>query len=145
MWFKNIRLYRFTKPFEVAEDVLEQALSSSAFTPCGSQDLMQYGWVSPAGRGSDSLVHAAMGNWMVCARKEEKVIPASVIKEQLDEKVALISAKEARNVGKKERQTLKEEVILTLLPKALPKTHFTYAFITADKEWLVIDASSAGP
>lgn len=143
MWFKNIRAYRFTRSFLCSSDVLETALANAAFTPCGSQDLMKYGWVSPLGNLSEQLVYAAQGVMMICAKKEEKVIPSTMIKEKVSEKVAELVAKEARNVGRKERIKIKEEVVFSLLPKALSKTSLIHAYIDPKKGWLVTDAASA--
>jgi len=33
MWFKNLQLYRFTRPFEQDADTLEKMLESLLFTP----------------------------------------------------------------------------------------------------------------
>ena len=47
MWFKNLQLYRFTRPFELDADALEKLLEGMAFTPCGSQDISKFGWTTP--------------------------------------------------------------------------------------------------
>ena len=33
MWFKNLQIYRFTRPFEQDADALEKQLEEMAFTP----------------------------------------------------------------------------------------------------------------
>ena len=62
---------------------------------------------------------------MICARKEERILPSAVINEQLAEKVEEIEQAEARPVGRKERQQLKEELTTTLLPLAFTRSHNT--------------------
>ena len=84
MWFKNLQIYRFTRPFEQDADALEKLLDGMAFTPCGSQDISKFGWVAPLGRGTQALVHEAAGQLLLCARKEEKMLPSSVVKDMLD-------------------------------------------------------------
>jgi len=143
MWFKNLRIYRFTAPFSLSADDLDTQLADGAFVPCGSQDLSRVGWVSPLGGDSEQLVHASQGYLMVCAKKQEKVLPAAVVNEALDEKVAEIAEKEGRPVGRKERSELKDDVILALLPKAFVRSSLQYAYIAPEQGYIVVNAASA--
>ena len=43
MWFKNLRIYRFTQDFTLDAEALGERLETGAFVPCGSQDLSRYG------------------------------------------------------------------------------------------------------
>lgn len=142
MWFKNLTLYRLTRPFELDHDALNQALQGEAFRPCGKSVPFSYGWAAPLGRHGEQLVHTIGHYSMICARKEERLLPAAVINEQLAEKVEQIEQAEARPVGRKERQQLKEELVLTLLPQAFTRSRTTYAYIDRTNRWLVVDAAS---
>lgn len=143
MWFSNLQLYRLTKPFTHTPEELAQMMEQHAFKPCGSLDLMSYGWVSPLGRDGSELIHAGNGRIMVCARKEQKILPATVIRERVQEKAAAIEAAQARPVRRKERQTLKDEVILDLLPKAFPRSSLTFAYISPKENLIVVNAGGA--
>ena len=142
MWFKNLIIYRFSKPFELSAEELEEKLKEKRFRSCGSQDMSTYGWVPPLGRHGDMLTHAANGFVMVCARKEEKILPASVINEVLNERIEAIEQEQDRQVFSKEKKTLKDDVIMELLPKAFTKSQNTFAYIDAEAGWMVVDASS---
>jgi recombination associated protein RdgC len=143
MWFKNLTLFRLTRPFAPGHDELNQALQGEAFRPCAKSVPFSYGWASPLGRHSETLCHTVGPYTMICARKEERLLPGAVINEQLQERVEVIEQQEARAVGRKERQQLKEELTLTLLPQAFTRSHTTYAYLDRNNQWLVIDASSA--
>lgn len=143
MWFKNLQLYRFTSSFDYTPEQLEESLEQFTFTPCGKLDPSKYGWVAPLGPGHDQLAHVASGHIMLCARKEEKVLPAAVIKEKLADKVAGIEAEQGRKVYRKEQDSLKEEIVHSCLPKAFSRSTLTYAYIAMDQGWLVVDASSS--
>ena len=60
----------------------------------------------------------------------------------LDEKILEIEAAEGRELRKRERANLKDEVIQTLLPRALTRSHLTYAFLAESRGLLLIDSSS---
>ena len=78
MWFKNARVYRFSDTFQLPED-FESQLEAQAFKPCGRQDMTSFGWTSVFGAQSDVLHHAVEQSYLVCAQREEKVLPAAVI------------------------------------------------------------------
>lgn len=52
MWFRNARVFRFTKPFEITAEALEEKLQEDAFKPCGPQETSRQAgyrpWVSTA-------------------------------------------------------------------------------------------------
>lgn len=143
MWFKNLQVYRFTKPFELSAEQLDEQLQQHSFQPCGSQEVSRYGWVPPLGHQGSEFVHAGNGYIMICAKKQDKVLPAAVINEMLSDKVATIQTEEGRGVGRKERQTLKEELTFELLPRAFTKSSLQFAYIAVNEGLLVVNASSS--
>ncbi len=143
MWFKNLRLYRLTEQWSHTTDELNTALEAFCFNPCGSLDTLRYGFVPPLGRHGSEYFHATNGYVMICAKKQEKILPSSVINEQLEEKALAISEAESRNVGRKERQTLKDEIIFSMLPKAFAKSSMDFAYIAPQENLIIVNASSA--
>lgn len=143
MWFKNLAIYRFTEPFTKTGEDLEQKLLEQPFRPCAGHDEFSFGWTSPLGKASDSLVYANNGFFMICAKKEEKVIPASVINEMLQERISEIEEREARKLPAKERSGIKDELIFELLPRAFSFSRNTFAYIDSAGGWIVVDAASA--
>ncbi len=142
MWFKNLRVYRLTERIKQSPESIHEDLSKFTFKPCGSLDPVKYGWTPPLGREGSQLVHAANGYIMICAKRQEKVIPSAVINEALEERIAEISAAEARHVGRNERQQLKDDVIFSLMPKALAKSSYDYAYIDTHDQYIVVNTSS---
>jgi len=142
MWFKNLAIYRFTESFTLSPELLEQKLQQLPFRPCGGHDEFSFGWTAPLGKFADALVHPNNGFMMICAKKEEKVIPSSVINEMLQEKVSELEEQEARKIGGKERTRLKDELIFELLPRAFSFSRKTFAYIDSQGGWLVVDAAS---
>lgn len=142
MWFRNLQLYRLGRPFEVSPEVFEEQLSADVFRGCNSMDMLTHGWAPPLGRHSQQLVHAASGYLMICMRKEEKIIPASVVRQLLEDKVAEIEATEAREIYRREKMRLKEEIIVDLLPRALTRISNQFAYIDVRNQLLIVDSAS---
>ena len=79
MWFKNLFLFRLTRPFELDHEALNEALQGAAFRPCAKSVPFSYGWAKPLGRNGEQLVHTIGDYSMVCARKEERILPGAVV------------------------------------------------------------------
>ncbi|MCG9696071.1 recombination-associated protein RdgC [Shewanella sp. Isolate11] len=143
MWFKNLTVYRFNKPFSVDAEALEKSLEDFTFSPCSSQDVSKFGFSNALGKLGQSLVHSAENRHLICATKEEKILPSQVIKEALEEKVALIEDQENRKLAKKEKDSLKDEITTTLLPRAFSRRSQIHALILPEIEMILVDSSSA--
>lgn len=143
MWFKNLYIYRFTKPFEMGFESLDTALSQAQFKPCGPHDTYQLGWSSPLGKNSEALVHVTDKYWMVCLTKQEKILPSSVVNEQVNERAELIEQEQHRKVSRKEKSELKEQITIELMPKAFVRTSAYYAYICPLGGYMVVNTSSA--
>jgi len=143
MWFKNLQIYRFTQPFELDATTLGQQLQQQAFVPCGGQDTTRSGWVPPLGRHGSEFVHATNGYLMLCAKRQDKLLPAAVINEEVEQKALEIEAREARQLPRKERRALRDEVYFSLLPRAFVRSSLQYAYIAPREQLLIVDAASA--
>ncbi|MCC2616428.1 recombination-associated protein RdgC [Aestuariibacter halophilus] len=143
MWFKNLKLYTLTQPLSLNEDDLQSMLAEQPFRPCGSQDTATMGWSAPLGQG-DQLLHVADGRIWLTLKKQERLLPSTVVNAELADKVAAIEAETGAPVGKKAQQDLKQEIIHRLLPQAFTKNTFTHGFLSLKDNLVVVDASADG-
>lgn len=144
MWFKNLYFFAFTRPFESSEQDIEKQLAEHLFTPCASTEQSHFGWVNALGKHGSSIVHGVNKNFLLCARKEEKILPAPVIKDQLEVKIALHEQEHSRSATKKEKEQFKEDIVFELLPRAFSRVTDTHAYINPEHNIIVINTSSRG-
>ncbi|MDP0588942.1 MAG: recombination-associated protein RdgC [Candidatus Endonucleobacter bathymodioli] len=142
MWFKNLIFYRLTTPLKLNQNEFEKQLQKKRFRPCGSQDLSTYGWVSPLGRHGDMLTHCSNNFIMITARKEEKILPNSVIRDAMEDKIESIEQEQDRKMLSKEKKLLKDDIVMELLPRAFTRQQRINAYIDIKESWMVIDSSS---
>jgi len=142
MWFKNLCLYRLTKPFDLTAEELDEKLSERIFRPIGKLEIAFTGWAEPLGDAGSQLVHSSGGCMMLCTRKEEKILPAAAVRELLDARAQEIEDKEGRKVRGKEKQRLKDEVLMDMMPRAFSKNNRNYAYIDTRQGCMIIDSGN---
>lgn len=137
MWFKALRIYQARTDQAWTTEKLQTALANKPFRSCSSQEEMSAGWVSP--NASDSLVHSQGDQWLLRMKIEEKILPASVVREQAQEKIEALEANESRKLGRKERQNLIDELRLELLPRAFTRSRLVWVWLDGREHRIVLD------
>lgn len=143
MFFKNAHVFRFAEPFELDRDALDSAMAKQLFTPCTGIRPSTFGWISPLGDPEGHLAHEVAGCFLLCAKREDKVIPSSALGDILAEKVTRLESMEGRPVRAKEKQRLREDALAELIPRALPKSKHIRGYINPSEDLLVIDTASS--
>ncbi|WP_137818440.1 MULTISPECIES: recombination-associated protein RdgC [unclassified Pseudomonas] len=143
MWFRNLLVYRLTQDLPFDAQALETALAAKPARPCASQELSTYGFIAPFGKGEDApLAHVSQDFMLIAARKEDRILPGSVVRDALKEKVEEIEAEQMRKVYKKERDQLKDEIIQAFLPRAFIRRSATFAAIAPKQGLILVNAAS---
>lgn len=141
MWFKQVSFYSLSKDKLPDLETLSAKLEDAAFAPPQGLDWFGEGFAPPQSF-SPELVFPADFTWSVSLRKSEKVLPAGVIREMLDERVAEIQEAESRTVGRKEKQELKEQITDDLLPRAFTRSGRTQAVCDCKNGFLIVNSAS---
>ena len=141
MFFKNIHVFAFTRKFDDTD--LQVNLERNLFRNCGDAELSTFGWVRPIQNDSQLSYHA-QGNTLICAKKEEKILPSQVVNDAVEEKVAALelSLFNPRSATRKEKAQIKEDVIFELLPRAFTRHTETHGYINTKHNIIVINTSS---
>ncbi len=143
MWFKNIQLFRLSSKMKYSPEALENELQRFAFTPCLPSFEESVGWLPPLELEDSPLSYAANGYLMVCLQSEKKLLPATVIRQKVNERVKQIEQAEQRVVRAKEKRDLKEDIIVALRPKAFTQYTKLYAYIDTKQQLLVLNTCTA--
>jgi recombination associated protein RdgC len=140
--FKNAHLYRLQDPSAIDAEGLENRLAERRFRPCGPLETASLGWYPPLGGQARALAHAGNGCLILCARRQERLLPSAVVAEAVDERVAELEEREARSVGRTERRRMREEVLLDMLPRAFTRSRQIRAYLDMVAGWMLVDAAS---
>ncbi|WP_373742013.1 recombination-associated protein RdgC [Neisseria sp.] len=143
MWFKQISFYPLKNKNGLPDaETLAAKLAEAEFAPVQGLDWFSEGFAAPV-PFSPELVFPADFTLGVALKKEEKVLPAGVIRDILEDKVLEIQNAEARNVGRKEKQELKEQITDDLLPRAFTRSSRVQAVFDTKHGYLLINNASS--
>jgi recombination associated protein RdgC len=119
---------------------LATKLEATPFADLLSNDVQAIGFIPTQPCGE--YVASFIDGYAFTVRHDQKVVPASAIKQRLKEWEGKIEAEESRRIGRKERKELKERVTEELLTKALAKTTEITVFYDTACKYLIIPVSS---
>lgn len=142
--FKNAIFFRILGDWSApsAPD-LEAAMDTGRFQPCGATQRQSVGWVEPRGEKHGALVEVVGGQFIFKLMTETKMLPGSVVKDKLAERMEKIEAETGRKPGAKAKRELKEEIEQELLPQAFTKKGATLVWLSPKAKLLVVEAGSA--
>jgi len=143
MLFKQAQLFSLNKALPVQLSSLLPKLEPLTFRDCPPSFSSSHGWVAPT-KGNDAPLVYSMGHYLLfCIQFEEKVLPAGVIKKELENKISELQQKEDRKIYSKEKKTLRDEITMTLLPKAFTQISQIYACVDTKRQWLITNSLQA--
>ena len=140
MWFRNLQLYRLPTPWAIDLASLEEQVARGPFVKCPSNQPLSRGWVSP--RRDGALVFALDRQWLLALAVEQRLLPASVVIEEVRERAEAIEAQQGYAPGRKQLKELRERVTEELMPRAFTRRRSTFVWIDPQNGWLCVDASS---
>ncbi|WFM73015.1 recombination-associated protein RdgC [Halomonas sp. CKK8] len=142
MWFKHLHLYRLHDAPELDAASLETALGEQAFRPLGGSEARRLGWSAPAGRAGTQLLHELQGQRLMTALRQERILPASVVREEVEERSEAIETGEGRKLRRQEKLAIKEQVYEELLPRAFVRSQKVDLWWDSRRQLIAVNASS---
>jgi recombination associated protein RdgC len=140
MWFKNLVVYRLPAGSSVKSDDFERKLAHHSLQPCGGLQMESRGWICPHEDGL--FLYQQRHQCLLAMGVEQKILPASVIRQEAETRAEDFERRQGRPVGRKQMRELKDQVTDELLPRALSRRRTTYGWIDAANGWLAIDAAA---
>ncbi|BBN90823.1 recombination-associated protein RdgC [Azospira sp. I09] len=140
MFFRNLTLYRLPTPWNMDLAKLEEMLARNPFTRCSGSEQQRSGWISPRDKGS--LVYAQNRQWLIALCTEQRLLPSSVIQDEVRERAEALEEQQGYAPGRKQLRELKDRVAEELLPRAFTRRRTTFVWIDPVNGWLAVDASA---
>lgn len=139
MWFKNLVVYRLPAGWSMSAAELEERLAQRVLQSCGPYDMQTSGWAFPS--PAERFVHTVQRQHLIALAVDQKLLPASVIRQVTLERAAAVQQEQGYPVGRRQMRELKERVTEELRARALTKRRLTRAWIDPDNSWFIVDAA----
>lgn len=135
-------IYRIGPAWTASIKQIEQSLDRFRFVKCAASQERSVGWCEPRGLQHGALVESVGGQLILKFMIESKLLPATVVRRAVEQRMEKIEAVSGRKPGKKQAREIKEEVIRELLPLAFTKEAAVTAWIDPKARLLVIDTTT---
>lgn len=146
MWFKNARFYTvdLSELNQIFSDpqALETALEKAKFRPCQAQEISTIGF-APVFGGESSYHFSSGPNFFFKMVEETKLLPSSVVKNELDAQCEVKELELKRQLRKNEKEALKTAITGKLLTQAFATRRELLIFINRDERLMSVAATSA--
>ncbi|MBI1395896.1 MAG: recombination-associated protein RdgC [Betaproteobacteria bacterium] len=140
MWFRNLQLYRIDTGVSLDAEDIQKRMLRFAFQPCTSLMPESHGWIPP--RGDERLLYTLNRQWLVALGVEQKLLPASVVKQEVQRLATEQEARTGLKPSRKRLRDMKDEVTDTLLARAFSRYRSTFCWMDPESRWLVVDAAT---
>lgn len=142
MWFKNLCLFQFTESFSLPPAELEAALAAHPLQNVPGAMEHTQGWLPVLSEGR--MVEGFDRHMFLRFGERQRLLPASVINQELATKVEEHAQQRGYKPGRKQKQEMKEDIRARLLPQAFVVQKSIRAWLDSEHGWLVVDAASQG-
>lgn len=144
MWARNIQVYRLLDTEHLPLEQIAEALETYRFQPCSETQARRFGWTAPAGSaGNGQLVHEVSGHRLITLMRQERILPAPVVRDELAERVDKLTAQQGYPPGRREKVAMKKRIVEELLPRAFVKNSRTDVWIDTRANIIGVAAASA--
>ena len=143
MWFRNARPYKLPSRLGIDASELSQRLCRRPFQPCRPSQPESSGWVAALSDDATDFVHKSGDYWLIRLQREERLLPASVIRSEVNSRIQEIQTGQGRRVQRKERLDIVDEVTQDLMPRAFTKSQYPEVLINDREGWVWSNTASA--
>jgi recombination associated protein RdgC len=138
--FKNASIYRLPADFQMPEE-FDAMLAEHPLRSPGPLELETRGFLSlfPT---SDDMTYTSQGAHLLTLGTDSRMLPASVLRDAVDARIAEHEATTGRKPGKRLRNDFREAALGELLPRAFIKRVRVGAYIDESAGLLIADSAS---
>lgn len=134
---KNAIVFKATLP---NADLLEDHMKECMFSDISETEFARSGFAVNTITGE--LVTPITGGYTITVRRDEKIIPSSVVNKEVETRVAAIELNSECKLKRKDKAVIKNNVIVELCKTAFVKTTYLFAYYDEANKLLIVATGS---
>ncbi|KFC87620.1 recombination-associated protein RdgC [Hafnia alvei] len=134
---KNAIVFKATLP---NADLLEGHMKECMFSDISETEFARSGFAVNTITGE--LVTPITGGYTITVRRDEKIIPSSVVNKEVETRVAAIELNSECKLKRKDKAIIKNNVIVELCKTAFVKTTYLFAYYDEANKLLIVATGS---
>lgn len=138
--FKSAQVFKLALPAALALESILDSVEGAKDAEVGTHEFSCASFIANPATGRH--ITPLERGYSFCIRYQEKVMPASAIKREVDNAVRDIEESELRSVGRKERQAIKEEVMASMITVAPVTEKLIFAFYDWQEKNLFVTSTA---
>ena len=140
--FSQLSLFHIDPSLVPGINIWETSLQKHAIPLLLDLSMAEQGFAPPYDF-SDQMVITAQNSWKIQLRKEKRLLPASVLRQESKRRIKEIEEKEYRQLSAKDKKALKQRVLDELLPRAFSQISTIEGIYIRDKGFLLVNQAQA--
>ena len=136
--FSQLSLFHIDPSLVPGINIWETSLQKHAIPLLLDLSIAEQGFAPPY-EFSDQMVITAQNSWKIQLRKEKKLLPASVLRQESKRRIKEIEEKEYRQLSAKDKKALKQRVLDEVLPRAFSQISTIEGIYIRDKGFLLVN------
>ena len=137
MLFSNATVIKLSAP--IAAD-LDSILNDAPFEGVSKYARSGIGWCPLIETESPTMTRAYGQRVLFCGRREEKVIPASAVKEEVTARVLKQETLDGQPLSSSAKRSIKDDVLAEMLPRALCKSKRIQIYHDPEQSALILNS-----
>lgn len=140
-FFPALSIYHITKPLDLEK--FEERLAEVAYSPCDQHTISRVGFVSALHDTAKTLSYMiGQRHILLRVKIEDRKVPPQEIRRRMEEKAKKMEEGQAGPLNKKQRDDLKNEVFMELLPRAFSNIKTIPVWLDLVNQTMVVGSAS---
>lgn len=143
-WFSSISVFSLNEDFKLTQQSFLEKLKEKRIVPCDQHSISSFGWdnIIPE-EEEESLLYKISDKFLIKLKFEEKLIPSSIVKLELEKEVIKREKETGEKVSSSSKKDIKDAIISKMKKQAFVKPSFIEGYVDPKNKKIIVGTGSS--